>query len=440
MSKIYSKIIKNTILQIADRAMNTNIVSSYRQIKKIQEYSTNERKEWQNARLRQLIDYAYNNTKHYNQQFKQLGLLPENINSIEDLEKLPVLTKKTIRENLNNILSDCITSIPHIKSGTGGSSGDPLIYYQDRRSWSMCNANNIINWERVGYNYGDKFIALGSTSLYVNKKTLLKHKMYYYLKNKIALNGVNMSEKVCKNYINLIKKTKIRFIYGYASSIYILAKYALENNEKIKIGACFTTSEVLQDHFRRTIKNAFLCDILDCYGANDGGLNAFARYEGFYDVGYNCLVRIEKPDSNGIGPALLTDLFNFAMPLINYKIGDEIQIDETKNKDYPYNGQIINKVFGRTSDIIQLENGVTLTGPGFTILFKDLPVEHYCIKKSGINTIECSIVKLPGFTQYHEDIIRSTFKKQMGADTVFNIEYTIQIPQTKSGKRQYFKS
>jgi phenylacetate-CoA ligase len=249
-----------------------------------------------------------------------------------------------------------------------------------------------------------------------------------------------MSDEVCKDYINLIKKKKIRFIYGYASSIYLLAKYALVHNEKISLSACFTTSELLQDHFRSTIKNAFLCEILDCYGANDGGINAFARSEGFFEVGYNCFVRIESPDQNEIGPALLTDLFNFAMPLINYKLGDEIQIDETKNIDYPYNGQIINKVFGRTSDIIILENGKTLTGPGFTILFKDLPVEHYCIKKSGINTIECSIVQLHGFTKYHEDIIRSTFNKQMGADTSFNIEYTTEIPRTKSGKRQYFKS
>lgn len=440
MSKIFSQIIKSIILPLADIVMSTQIASSYRLTKKIRGYSEEERQCWQNVHLYQLVEYAYNNTKYYNRLLKQEGLLPEDIKSIDDLSKLPVLTKEIIKENLNDIISNNIATIPHKKSATGGSSGDPLIYYQDHRSWSMCNANNIINWERVGYNYGDKYIALGSTSIFVNNHTSFKHKIYYSLKNKIGLNGINMSDNVCKEYINIIRKRKIRFLYGYASSIYLLAKYALLNNENLDIQTCFPTSEILKDYFRSTIINAFHCEILDCYGANDGGINAFDRTGGFFEVGYNCIVRIENSDQKGPAPALLTDLFNFAMPLINYKLGDEIQIDESINVYYPYNGQIINKVLGRTSDIIQLENGNTLTGPGFTILFKDLPIEHYCIKKVGINTIECSIVKLSDFTQYHEDIIRTTFNKQMGKNTSIIIKYTTEIPLTKSGKRQYFKA
>jgi phenylacetate-CoA ligase len=80
-----------------------------------------------------------------------------------------------------------------------------------------------------------------------------------------------------------------------------------------------------------------------------------------------------------------------------------------------------------------------LTGPGFTILFKDLPVEHYCIEKNGLNSIKCSIVRLPGFEKEHEELIKATFNKQMGGYTSFTINYTTEIPLTKSGKREYFK-
>lgn len=429
----------STVLPLADKAMKTNIASSYRKIKQMRHYSSDEILEWQKRRLRLLIEHACNHIKYYNILFKRISLLPADIKSISDLEKLPVLTKKIIRENFNDIIPDNIQSIPYNKSSTGGSTGDPLKYWVDNRSWSMANANTIINWERVGYNYGDQYIALGSSSLFVNKKPSLKHQIYYRLKNKIGLNGINMSDEVCKDYISLIRKNKIRFIYGYASSIYLLAKYAQAHNQDLKVYACFPTSEVLTDQFRKTIQAVFKCEIMDSYGANDGGITAFAYKKGFFEVGYNCLVRVDNPDQNGLGPALLTDLFNYAMPLINYRLGDEIQIDTSKNKDYPYNGQIINNVLGRTSDIIQLENGRTLTGPGFTILFKDLPVEHYCIEKNGGNSIKCSVVKLPGFEQHHEDSIRSTFKKQMGEDTNFTIEYTNEIRLTKSGKREYFR-
>lgn len=418
--------------------MKTSIAKSYRQLKRMRRFSQDEIIQWQNKRLRQLLEHAYNNTKFYNRLLKQNNILPKDVKSFTDLYRIPVLTKEIIRENFNDIIANNINSIPHIKSATGGSSGDPLIYYQDNRSWSMCNANNILNWEKFGYNYGNQYIALGSSSLFVNKNTSLKHKIYYRLKNKIGLNGINMSDEVCKDYIMLIRKKGINFIYGYASSIYLLAKYALAHDEASKIRACFSTSEVLTNQYRETIQEAFQCKILDCYGANDGGITAYAHEKGFFEVGYNCLVRIDVPDQNGIGSALLTDLFNFAMPLINYKLGDEIQIDISKNKNYFYNGQVINNVLGRTSDIIQLENGRILTGPGFTILFKDLPVEHYCIEKIGINEIRCSIVKLPTFNQHHEDLITSTFNKQMGNYTRFHIEYTAEIPLTKSGKRRFF--
>ena len=249
-----------------------------------------------------------------------------------------------------------------------------------------------------------------------------------------------MSDDVCNDYISLIRKNKVRFIYGYASSIYLLAKYTLKYKQDLKIHACFPTSEVLTDQFRKTIKEAFGCRILDCYGANDGGITAFSHRKNFFEVGYNSLIRIDNPDTNGFGSALLTDLFNFAMPLINYKLGDEIQIDTSMNQDSLYNGQIINKVLGRSSDIIQLENGRTLTGPGFTILFKDLPVEYYLIEKNGINSIKCSVIKLQGYKKHHEDHIKTTFKKQMGDNTIFRIEYTNDIHLTKSGKREYFKN
>lgn len=439
MGKHYARILKHFVLPIADGAMKTSIASSYRRIMRMQAWSPSEIRALQSDQLRKLVVHAYKRTVYYEKLFKQRGLIPSDIQTLEDLTKIPILTKADVLAHFNDLIPDNIASIPHKKSSTGGSTGDPMKYWLDHRSWSMSNANTIINWEKVGHNYGDKYIALGSTSLFVDKKFSFKHRLYYSLKNKIGLNGINMSDDVCRIYINLIRTKNIRSIYGYASSIYLLAKYALKNNEKLNIRACFPTSEVLRDSFRETIKDAFECEIVDCYGAHDGGITAFAHDAGFFKVGYSCLVRIQNPDKNNQGPALLTDLFNFAMPLINYKLGDEIQIDASKNKDYPYNGQVINKVLGRTSDIIQLENGRMLTGPGFTILFKDLPVEHYCIEKNGKNSIKCSIVRLSDFKQHHEELIRSTFIKQMGENATFIIDYINEIPLTNSGKRVYFK-
>lgn len=437
MSTFRSVITKFVLIPLADRAMKTSIYASIKQIKRMRQSSTEKIEIWQNQQLQKLVHHAYNHTEYYKLLFDINHIKPEDIHTIEDLKKIPVLTKSDIRVHFNELIPANIKNIPHKKASTGGSTGDPMPYLLDNRSWSFSNANSIINWERTGYRYGEKYIALGSTSLFVDKKPSLKHRLYYSLKNKIGLNGVNMSDEVCKNYIELINREKIKYLYGYASAIYLLAKWTIENNAKVNIKSCFTTSEVLTPQYRKTILDAFQCKIVDCYGAHDGGITAFSHEEGFFEINYNSLVRLENSDTDGNGPALLTDLLNYAMPLINYKLGDELLIDKEQNEQYSYNGQIINKVMGRTSEVLQLGNGHVLTGPGFTILFKDIPAEYYCIEKTTKDSIICWIIKLPEFNSSHEKTIHQTLKKQAGEVIKIEIKYTDKPFLSKSGKRQY---
>jgi len=335
--------------------------------------------------------------------FDNNSLKLSDIQDIKDLRKIPSLTKQSIRENFTELIPSNINSIDHNHSSTGGSTGDPLVYLLDNDSWSYATANNIVHWERTGYRYSNKYIALGSTSLYVNKNKSIKHVLYYKLKNKIGLNGVNMSDKICEEYTQMIKKRKIKFIYGYASAIYLLAKYVKKKNIRLDIIACMPTSEVLTDHYCETISEVFNCDIMNSYGASDGGITGFSHNGGIFEVGYNTIVIPENP-GEPTSKILITNLFNYAMPFINYKIGDEV-IFANKEDAKKYNGQSFEKVLGRISDIIYLENGNVLTGPGFTILFKDIPAEYYHIEKTGVNAITCTIIKLPNYTQNHEDNI-----------------------------------
>lgn len=402
----------------------------------MRKYSSYQIDSWQNERLKELINHAYQNTIYYRNVFNGLGMQPDDISTIEDLSALPILTKNDIISNYNDIIPKNIYKISYKHSSTGGSSGDPLKYLLDLRSWSYSNANTIQNWERTDYNYGDRYVALGSTSLFVDKNPSIKHRLYYGLKNKIGLNGINMSRDVCERYIKLIKKQNIKYIYGYASAIYMLAQWVIDNGEYISIKACFTTSEVLSNRYRNTIAAAFQCKIVDCYGAHDGGITAYAHDEGNFEVGYNCLVRVENMNNQLSGSALLTDLLNYAMPLINYKLGDEITIGDTLRKTY--NGTIIKQVLGRSTDIIQFRNGNALTAPGFSILFKDLPVDYYCIEKACNQMIICHIIKQPGYNSNHEYIIISSISKQAGDDIKVTLNYTDEVRYTKSGKRQYF--
>lgn len=441
MGRIRENIILNGVMPLADMKFHTHMSSWYHRIQDMQKWSPKEVMNWQTLNMQRLLKNAYEHSKYYHELFNSLNLKPADIQTMDDLRLLPPLTKEIIRERYDDILLDNRSHYHWENKSTGGSTGDPVRYARDNVSWGFCNAYYLLMWQRTGYHYGDKFLALGSASIFpVNKKSMLQD-LYYGMKRKIPFNAMNLSEEKLEECVKIIIDNDIHYIYGYASSIFLLAKYVMEKglHDKVSIHACFPTSEILSDIYRMTIVNAFGCRIDDSYGANDGGIVAHKLdNEKGFKVSYNCIVQIKDSfDSNkNQGTALLTDVTNMVFPFIRYELGDILELGDSYN-DY-HNGQVLTKVVGRTSDIISLENGRTLTSPGFTILFKDLNVKGYRIFKSNPLEMTLEIVKLPGYTETEEQLIIDTMHKHAGNDVKIIINYKDEIVTRKNGKNLFF--
>ena len=441
MGRTRECVILKGLMPLADLKFHTLMPSWYRQIKKMQKWSPEKIKQWQTDRMQQLVNTAYNHSRYYHELFGSLKLKPEDIKSLQDLRMIPPLTKEIIRERHKDILLDDNQNY-HWKAGaTGGSTGNPTRYVKDNNSWGFDNAFNLFMWQRTGYYYGDRFIALGSASIFPTNKRSMLHELYYGMKRKIPFNAMNLSEERLEECVRFIIDNDIHYIYGYASSIFLLAKYVIEKDlqSNMRIKACFPTSEILTDIYRKTIKKAFHCHINDSYGANDGGIVAHKLDdEPGYKVGYNCVVQIKEPldGKDNYGTALLTDVTNTVFPFICYELGDILELGEGYNEFH--NGQVLAKVVGRTSDIISLENGRNLTSPGFTILFKDLNVKGYRIYKSNPMELTLEIVKMPSFTDAEESLIIDTMHKHAGNDCKVLINYKDEIVTRNNGKNLFF--
>lgn len=420
--------------------MKTKFSQSLNMIFEMNSWTSGEIEQWQNFKLQNLVKHAYENTSYYRNLFDRMKIRPEDVRTKSDLSGLPVLKKSDILQNPDDFIPKNINQIKYINAATGGTSGDPLQFLLDYRSKSFGTACSIYYWNKFGYKYGQKYIALGSSSLSINNKISLKKSIYNNLRGRISLNGIGLTDEVLNEYVSLIKREGIHFIYGYASSIFLLAEFVIKKSIKInQIKACFTTSEVLTDYYRTVIKNAFNCNILDCYGASDGGVTAFEIKDDLYCVGYNCVIEVHELYDENLGKILCTDLFNYAMPFIRYELGDVIRLAPS-SKGNGYNGQIINKIYGRTSDIFRLGNGRVLTGPGFTVLFKDINVKAYHIELISPLEISVQLIKKDTFTNDDENIIISTFKKHAGDECNIVIEYVERIIYSGSGKTRYFYS
>lgn len=434
MGAIKENILLNAVFPLADKVMGTCAMRWYRQIREMNTWTREQVQEWQTHRLHLLINHAYNHTRYYREIMDERGLKPEDILTLEDIKKLPVLTREIILNRAEDLTPDNIQKYPHRVSSTGGSTGQPMRYLQDENTWGFTTAMKIFSWQQSGYHYGDLYVSLGSSSLFpVNKKSFV-HEVYFRLRNTIPLNGMNMDAQVCRKYMDIIISHNVRYVYGYATAIYLLADYCVRNGVKHDMKMAYTTSEKLTPQYRATIEKAWGCQVMDCYGSRDGGITAFEIERGYYNVGYCAWL---EADTDKPSELYATNLVDFAFPTIRYSNRDEVQLCD-ENQQTQYNGQCIKEVIGRTSDIIRLPNGHILTGPGFTILFRKFHIAAYCISQPRENTVLVQMQKTVDFKAEENAEILAAFRKHVGENIDIQLEYVDAFEPMKNGKRRFF--
>lgn len=423
------------VYPLAEKIKHTNSMVWFRRIREMNSWSRGEIRVWQNEQLRRIVDQAYNHTIYWKRIFDERGLKPSDICTLEDIKKLPILTKQDISEHFEEIVPDNVALFPHRVEKTGGTTGDPMKYLVDEDIWGYVTADKIVAWKSTGYRFGDAFMALGSASLF-KKNAPLARRILDRIRNERAYNSMNMDGELCRQYIDILAKQRIHYIYGYASSIYLLAKYALDHRiDMSHMRGAFTTSENLTDVYRETIEHAFGCRVMDCYGARDAAVTAYEVTPGNYYLGYSAYLELIDEFEPGTGTLLSTNLLSMAFPLLRYDYGDVGTLD---NDSTVYNGQVLHRIFGRVSDVLRLDNGHVLTSPGFTILMRSFNVKAYDIQKLSGSHVRMQVRVTDGWDKDQEGKLLAEMQRFVGEGCKFTLEYVDGFQEQKNGKRRYF--
>ena len=423
-------------LPIAERLVGTCATKWYRQISDMNEWPREKIIAWQNQHLSAFVRHAYEHTIYYKNLFDSLGLKPEDIRCADDLGRLPVMTKDIVQSHFKELIPDDISSIPHRKNKTGGTTGEPMDFLTDENVWGYITASKIYSWRKAGYRFGDKFVALGSSSL-LGKKQSIKRRVYDGIRREIGMNSMNMSDTLCASYLDIMRHKHIHFLYGYASSVFLMAKYAAENKVDVSfIKGVFTTSENLPESYRSLIESTFCCRVMDCYGAKDAGITAFEILPGKYHVSYDVIPEVVNSFGEGEGTLITTCFLNNAFPLMRYDFGDCARLSLS---DDSYNGAVITKVFGRESNVIRLNNGHVLTAPGYTILMNHFNVIAYRIQQVNDHEVKMLIQINPDKWSYEESKqLQSEMQRFVGEGCLFSLEVVDSFEPLENGKRGYF--
>ena len=436
MNKLGESLRLKMILPLAEKIKGLKATYWYRQINEMNMWTKQQVLDWQNQHLRDFVRHAYEHTKYYKELFDSLGLKPEDIETAEDLKKLPILTKDIIRSCYDDFIPDNLSQLPHRQDRTGGTTGEPMRFLTSEDTWGYVTAAKMVAWKTTPYKYGDKFAALGSASILKEKPSLVR-RIYDWIRQEYPMNSMSLNNELCQKYIDTMRKEGIHYIYGYASSIYLLAKYAHDNQVDVSfIKGAYTTSENLTSTYRAMIENTFGCRVMDCYGCRDAGVACYEIKPGEYYVGYASIVELIDELEDGTGTAISTNILNLAFPMIRYEYGDMIRFHKNPTE---YNGQVIEQVLGRKSDVLRLDNGHVLTSPGFTVLMKKFDIVAYDIQKISGSEVKVKIQVVKNkWTNQQEQVLMNEMQRFVGDGCACTIEYVDYFEPLKNGKRRYF--
>jgi len=345
--------------------------------------------EYRLNKLKNLVDFAAKNVPYYQNLFKSIKLKAFDIKRLEDINKIPVLTKEIVRkENMNLVASNF--NMKYVKKGkTGGTTGSPIVVFKDvnNRSFTWASYYRWFDW--MGVNYFDKAANFwGARSvLSVSYRKKIIDRTVNYLQNNLAFNSFNMGENDLPTIYNKLKKHKPVIIKGYLSALLILANYLETNSlDNIKPKVISSTSEMLLTNNRKYLEKIFGAPIYDQYGC--GELSAIAyecsEHKGLHINQEHIICEILDDDNKFItgkpGRVVGTDLDNYVMPFIRYDCGDLATYADFKCT-CGVNQPLLTSIDGRETDTIMLSNGRKVHGVFFIDIFFELEILTDKIKR-----------------------------------------------------------
>ena len=395
---------------------------------------------YQEERLQSLIKHAYKNVPYYNRMMSEAGVLPKDIRHLQDLTKLPVLSKERVRENSLALLSRNFSKSSLIETRTSGSTGSSLKLYSTS---SLEQMQHAFLWSRIRRHVSPgarNALFTGRNLRLSSKKHLPPHWVDNWSGNQRLFSIFRLGKSTYHDYVEALNEHPYDFIAGYSSAVSVLARFILKNKITIKheIGHFYTSSEKLQPESAAVIERAFGCKVWNHYGMNErvGAITEYDCGHLHYDMDYGILefIKVGELDGLQVAKVIGTTMHNFAWPLIRYDTGDLVLLDPNDQCGCPLNSTpIIREIHGRTGSCLELPDGRTICNI--------TSFSRHCNNIQEIQAVQTSesqivirIVPDTLFSSTDEGKALQVFKKVLGDDINLQIEIVSELARTPAGK------
>jgi phenylacetate-CoA ligase len=398
------------------------------------------------SRLRRLLTSAQADVPYYRRLFSDIGFRSEEIGSLADLASLPLLDKTIIRANSGALKAENASGLARFN--TGGSSGEPLVFYigKERVSHDVAAKWRATRWWNV--DIGDPEIVVWGSPIELGAQDGLRALRDRTLRTRL-LPAFEMSEHKLDQFLDEIRTARPRMLFGYPSALSLIARHAEvrgRHMDDLGIRVVFVTSERLYDEQRQKISKVFDCPVANGYGGRDAGFIAHECPQGGMHITAEDII-VEILDQRGsplphgeAGEIVVTHLATRDFPFIRYRTGDIGVLDSkpcTCGRGLP----LLREIQGRSTDFLVAQDGTVMHGLALIYILRDLPeVGAFKITQENIDLTRVSVVTEAGLNLELVKKIEQGFKARLGARVKIIVEEIAEIPAEKSGKFRYVVS
>ena len=442
----YTYFCSNLLFPLQDRLKRHNSLTVRRQLEKSQWWAREKIIAAQNERLHVFIQAIGKNVPYYRSLFLRLGISSSEIRDSSSLTGLPFLTKSIIKQNTDELKADGHGRLK--KFNTGGSSGEPLIFYlgKNRISHDVGAKWRATRW--WGVDIGDKELVVWGSPIELGAQDRLR-RLRDALMRSYLIPAFEMSEGKLDSFIETIQKLRPRMLFGYPSALSLIARHAAAGGRSMSdlgIKVAFVTSERLYDDQRKLISSVFGCPVANGYGSRDAG---FIAHEcpsgGMHIMSEEIIVEIVDEQGHIVaddqpGEIVITHLGTEDFPFVRYKTGD-IAIMDKSNCKCGRGLPMLREIQGRSTDFIISEDGAKMHGLSLIYIIRDLPgVREFKIIQYTRMSTTVLIVADPCFDSECIDFIVAGFRVRLGMAVEVRVELVQSIEAEKSGKFRYVVS
>ena len=402
-------------------------------------------RDYQFKQLRRTLIHAGNHCPFYQKRFAKAGFQPELMKDFAGLSGCPMLTKRDMLENLEEMVSNDVPASQRLYITTGGSTGVPVGFYlQKGVSRPKEQAFLEAQWRRGGFFDNARLAVIRGHVTSDEARGRIAG--YDATRNWLMLSSYHLTQERLPEYLEALEKFKPDLLHAYPSAALLMAECLERAGQtwKLPLRGMLCGSERLTLPQKRLLERVFNCRVYRWYGHSERVvLAAEGRHS---DLFYFCpqygFVEFGPPDEEGLCEVVGTSFHNLVMPLVRYRTGDCVRLaDPRTDGDLEFPWPAISEIAGREQEFLVSGTGRRISLTAFNMhdaIFDDLYAVQFYQDTPG--RAEFRFVPAPGFQPSRLRQIEAGIRRKLGDDFHIELKPTSEIEKTARGKHRWLVS